>query len=174
MQDVRTCITVIRRVVDCYCWDRRSDKFKTNLIHFSCWQRGAFDSITSDCWPQTAQLTWSSQLCSWHTRWGFQSQCQINHFWNRWRTEYLNELRECHRHTAGRTSQPVHVAVGEVVVVRDDTLPRSFWKLGRIQDVITGRDGVIRGAAVKVASRDRQFTLLWRPIQHLYPLEIKV
>ena len=62
----------------------------------------------------------------------------INHFWNRWRSEYLNELRECHRHAAGKTSQPVHVAVGEVVVVRDDTLPRSFWKLGRIQDVITG------------------------------------
>ena len=33
---------------------------------------------------------------------------------------------------------------------------------------------MIRGAAVKVTSRDRQFTLLRRPIQHLYPLEIKV
>ena len=29
----------------------------------------------------------------------------------------------------------------------DESLPRGFWKLGRIQEVIAGRDGKIRGAS---------------------------
>ena len=27
----------------------------------------------------------------------------LNHFWNRWRTEYLNELREAHSHSTRKT-----------------------------------------------------------------------
>ena len=34
------------------------------------------------------------------------------------------------------------------------------------------RDGLIRAAVVKVASRERQHSILKRPIQLLYPLEI--
>ena len=37
--------------------------------------------------------------------------------------------------------------------------------------MIPGADGLPRGALVRVASRDRQHTLLKRPVQLLYPLE---
>lgn len=96
----------------------------------------------------------------------------LNQFWKRWRTEYLTELRELHRQSnRGCSSQP-GIEVGDVVVVHNESLPRGLWKLGRIQEIITGRDGKIRGATVKVASQNRQHPLLRRPIQLLYPLEV--
>ena len=96
----------------------------------------------------------------------------LNHFWKRWRSEYLNELRESHRYSAKKTKRCPSVSRGDVVIVHDDALPRGFWKLGQIQEVLTGRDGQSRAALVRVATRDRQHILLRRPLQLLYPLEI--
>ena len=64
------------------------------------------------------------------------------------------------------------IAVGDVVIVKDEHLPRGHWKLGVIQQVLTGRDGLTRAAVVKVAASDRQHSTLRRPVQLLYPLEI--
>ena len=97
----------------------------------------------------------------------------LNHFWKRLRSEYLNELRESHRYSAKRTPSYPSVNEGDVVVVHDDALPRGLWKLGRIQEVLTGRDGQPRAALVRVASRGRQHVVLRRPLQLLYPLEIR-
>lgn len=98
----------------------------------------------------------------------------LNHFWNRWRTEYLNNLREAHYHANRKSSdrEYPYLSVGDVVVVHDEHLPRGLWKLGVVQEIIQGRDGKIRGALVKMAKRDRQKDVLRRPIQLLYPLEI--
>ena len=96
----------------------------------------------------------------------------LNHFWGRWRSEYLNELRESHRYMAKKVSHPLHITKGDVVIVHDEALPRGLWKLGQIQEVFIGRDGLPRSALVRVATRDRQHTLLKRPLQLLYPLEI--
>ena len=99
----------------------------------------------------------------------------LNHFWNRWRTEYLNELREAHGHHMRKSStiEKSTLSVGDVVIVHDEQLPRGLWKLGRIQELFKGRDGHYRGATVRMATRDRQQVLLRRPIQLLYPLELK-
>ena len=98
----------------------------------------------------------------------------LNHFWNRWRSEYLCELREAHYHSTRNLSDREHsyLSVGDVVVVHAEHLPRGLWKLGVIQETIQGRDGKIRAALVKMAKRDRQQEFLRRPIQLLYPLEI--
>ena len=77
----------------------------------------------------------------------------LNHFWKRWRTEYLTELRKSHRQSTHDCSTKPPIKEGDVVIVHDESLPQGLWKLGRIQGVITGRDGKIRGATVKVASR---------------------
>ncbi len=49
--------------------------------------------------------------------------------------------------------------------------PRGFWNLGRVEELVIGRDGEARGAVVRVASKGRRSTLLQRPVQRLYPLE---
>ena len=59
----------------------------------------------------------------------------LSHFWRRWRTEYLNELRECHRYsTAKKAHLHPTISLGDIVIIHDDTLPRGFWKLGQIQE----------------------------------------
>ena len=65
------------------------------------------------------------------------------------------------------------IAIGDVVIVKDEHLPRGHWKLGVVQKVLTGRDGLTRAAVVKVAGSNRQQSTLKRPIQLLYPLEIR-
>jgi hypothetical protein len=87
----------------------------------------------------------------------------LNQFWKRWRTEYLTALRESHKLT-GTTLQSI--AVGDVVQIHDEC-PRSQWKLGVVQELITGRDGLTRAAHVRTT---RGVTT--RPIVKLYPLEV--
>ena len=43
-----------------------------------------------------------------------------------------------------------HVSKGAVVIVHDDSLPRGLWKLGRIQELFTGQDGLPCSALVMV------------------------
>ena len=74
----------------------------------------------------------------------------LNQFWKRWRNEYLAELRETHRHLLEKARGSPQVSIGDVVIVHEEGLPRSFWKLGRIQYLITGKDGITRGATVRV------------------------
>lgn len=90
----------------------------------------------------------------------------IDKFWKRWREEYLVELRESHRHSKG-TSDPDPIAVGDIVLVHSENKRRGFWKLAKVEDLITGQDGAVR-AAVRVG----RSTILRRPLQRIYPLEI--
>ena len=88
----------------------------------------------------------------------------VDDFWRRWRSEYLLELRESHRHP-GQT--------GDIVIVHDEAHPRGLWKLGKDEKLITGADGHTRGAAVRVLSSGQHLSVLKRPIQRLYPLEVQ-
>ncbi|CAG2184610.1 unnamed protein product [Mytilus edulis] len=88
----------------------------------------------------------------------------IEHFAKRWRMEYLTGLREFHR-VAG--DQSAHVKIGSVVQIMDNS-PRMMWKLAVIEDLITGKDGVVR--AVKLRTPNGLITT--RPIVKLVPLEI--
>ena len=95
----------------------------------------------------------------------------LSHFWKRWRREYLSELRDAHRssskgHTGDRSPN-----VGDIVVVHDDNHPRLMWKLGKVEGLLEGHDGIVRGALVRVHSRTGS-VVLKRPVQLLYPLEI--
>ena len=100
------------------------------------------------------------------------SNLVLNHFWKRWRQEYLTELRESHRNYSQRCTGTPVISVGDVVVVQDDALPRGFWKLGLVEELFEGKDGVARGALVRLAPRNGKQSVLRRPIQCLYPLEV--
>ena len=57
-------------------------------------------------------------------------------------------------------------------MLHEEGLPRGFWRLAKIEDLIIGRDGRARGAKLKVSSRDGTVTTLQRPLSSLCPLEI--
>ena len=97
----------------------------------------------------------------------------LNDFWRRWRTEYLLELREAHRHLRDPKGVDDPIAAGDVVVVHDENLPRGLWKLSKVEKLIPGTDGNVRCAVVKVASKGQHSVTLKRPVQRLYPLEFK-
>ena len=96
----------------------------------------------------------------------------LNRFWKRWRDEYLLELRDSHRYSSGDCSASEQISVGDIVVVHNDNKPRGFWKLGKVEDLVVGRDGQIRGAELRIHGKDGRTTMLRRPLQRLYPLEV--
>ncbi|XP_060559754.1 uncharacterized protein LOC132719841 [Ruditapes philippinarum] len=87
----------------------------------------------------------------------------INHFRDRWRHEYLTALRERHQ-TTGKNDQTI--SVGDVVLVHDD-VPRLLWKLAVVEELVPGKDGLIRSAKIRA-----QNGLTNRAIVKLYPLEM--
>ena len=94
----------------------------------------------------------------------------LDHFWQRWKREYLTELRESHRFAHKETATNLKpVSIGDIVLIHDEDHPRIFWKMGKIEDLIKGADGVVRGAIVRSGSK---LALLKRPIQRLFPLEV--
>ena len=63
--------------------------------------------------------------------------------WRRWTNEYLRALRECHRRLKHK-SKDHHITVGDVVLIKSTERNRNNWPLGIVENLITGKDGVIR------------------------------
>ncbi len=91
-------------------------------------------------------------------------QCElIAHFRERWKHEYLTSLREFHR-ASGNNDQSIRV--GDIVQIQCDC-NRVLWKLAKVQELIRGKDGLVRSAVVKTDSGVTN-----RPIVKLFPLEL--
>ena len=72
----------------------------------------------------------------------------------------LLSLPEQHRLEARKQQQASTIKVGDVVIVHEDNVRRSFWRLGRVERLITGSAGVVRGDAVKVGERRKPSTVI--------------
>ena len=92
-----------------------------------------------------------------------QQALTLQHFRSRWRHEYLTSLREYHRTTGTNRRK---VKVGEVVLIQDDTLYID-WKLAVVEELIEGKDGLVRAAHIRTAQGRTN-----RPISKLCPLEM--
>ena len=98
-------------------------------------------------------------------------QVTLDKFWDRWKREYLINLRE--RYYKNKQSpRSLKISRGDIVIVHTDQEARGFWRLGRVTDLIIGADGQVRGAEVYTLTEDNRPSLLRRPLQRLYPLEI--
>lgn len=58
-------------------------------------------------------------------------------------------------------------SIGDVVIIKTEDKNKGKWPLGIVEELITGNDGVLRGARLR-AGKSR----IERPIQHLCPLEL--
>ena len=106
------------------------------------------------------------------TRRGAHLAKTLTNFWKRWKRKYLLEVREFHR-TGQHEESSSSLQTGEVMTVYDEGHPRGLWRLGRIEELIASADGKIRGVRVKVVSKEGQVKIIQRPIQHIYPLEVR-
>ena len=95
---------------------------------------------------------------------------KLQHFWQRWRREYLVDLRESHKL---KNNKQADIAKGDVVLIQEDNQKRGQWKTGVVEELIAGKDGQVRGAKVRKMGRGK-YEILSRPLVKLYPLEISV
>ena len=66
----------------------------------------------------------------------------LNHYWKRWKQEYLHRLTV--RNKWQKETPPVQV--GDIVLVSEDNTSRGRWPLARVEEVHPGKDGLVRTA----------------------------
>ncbi|CAI5671402.1 unnamed protein product [Oreochromis niloticus] len=95
-------------------------------------------------------------------------------FWGRWKREYLMNVSTRQKWHKTRRN----LKVNDIVIIKEDMLPRCQWQLGRIVETIKGDDGLVRRVKVQVGvqsrtkKQDRAFKppIIERPIQKLVVL----
>ena len=96
-------------------------------------------------------------------------QKQVDLFWKVWKEEYLVSLREKlpleHKHPKSQCL--MEPKEGSIVIVKDNNLHRSTWKLGRL---IPSSDSRVRSAEILLPGQ----SIISQAINHLFPLETPV
>ena len=60
-----------------------------------------------------------------------------------------------------------------MLIKEDKFVPRGQWRKGRVENIIQGKDGMIRGASLRVYLKDGKTIILKCPVQKLVPFEIQ-
>lgn len=89
----------------------------------------------------------------------------LNDFNRKWKNEYLLSLREFHSRNCRMKIANPQLNVNDVVLIHDDG-PRCKWKLGRIIELLPGKDDIVRVVKIKINKGE-----FYRSIQKLYLLE---
>ncbi|EFO83707.1 hypothetical protein CRE_02833 [Caenorhabditis remanei] len=110
----------------------------------------------------------------------------VKRFWDIFHRDYIKQLK-----TFQSLSQPNRVhsnlvkpILGEVVLLKDEDVPRKQWKMGIITELMKGRDGEIRSVRVRTTQKRkvRDGTLpykpfkiqeITRPLRLVIPLELR-
>lgn len=85
-------------------------------------------------------------------------------FWKRWSKEYLTHLQVRTKWTRNTAAIPE----GSLVLLRDNNLPPSQWRLGRITEKHPGPDGITRVVTIRTSSGTFQ-----RAISKVCPLPLE-
>lgn len=76
-------------------------------------------------------------------------QYSTEQFWSRWRKEYLANITLRQRWHSSRRN----VMIGDIVIVKEQEIPRNEWRLKRVLDVCKDEDGLVRKATVQMGNR---------------------
>ncbi|KAM7424138.1 hypothetical protein PAMA_000472 [Pampus argenteus] len=95
-------------------------------------------------------------------------------FWHRWRREYLSNIALRQRWHAPRRN----VNVGDIVIIKEEDVPRNEWKLAKVVEAHEDDDGLVRKVTVQVGERMlgkrgerlKQPSIIQRPVQKLVVL----
>ena len=88
-------------------------------------------------------------------------------FWSRWRKEYLINLNSRQKWLVPKKN----LKIGDIVMVRDEA-PRNEWPLGKIMEISSDEQGLVRSVTIKLGARNLQkegnkdkLSIIERPIQ---------
>ena len=98
-------------------------------------------------------------------------QIMANNFWQQWKKEFVLLLQKRPKWQKAQRN----VKIGNVVLLREDDLPRNRWKLGRVVEVISSIDDHVRRVKLiigdsylsKDGKRYKDLHILERPIHKL-------
>ena len=98
-------------------------------------------------------------------------QYLANEFWSRWRKEYLLTLQSRQKWSHHKRN----LEVGDVVMLKDEDVQRTCWKLAKVIEVVADQDGLVRKVKIlmgdaclsKEGKRIKEATVLERPIHKL-------
>ena len=97
----------------------------------------------------------------------------IEHYWKRFSKEYLLELHQHHVNVhKGNYDELCKLLLNDVVLIKDDASKRNCWKKGKVEQLIPGADGRVRGAVLRTITSGR-VSYIRRPVQKLIPLEVQ-
>lgn len=82
-------------------------------------------------------------------------------FWRQWQIDYFARLQQRPKWL----SKSINIQKNELVLLKDDNLPPSQWKMARVIDTHQGTDGLTRVVTIKTAT-----TTLKRPVVKLCKL----
>ena len=72
----------------------------------------------------------------------------INHFWHRWRSEYVTNLRE-YQKLRPLNNNSTCIKVKDVMLIRDDNAPGHLWRIDIVTELIKSKSGnEVREASV--------------------------
>ena len=71
-----------------------------------------------------------------------------------------------------RNHKRAEIAVGEVVILRNNSTSRMFWKLALVEELLPGRDGIVKAAQVKIVNTEQNCRIFTRSVKHLVLLEL--
>lgn len=91
-------------------------------------------------------------------------QYLANLFWTRWKREYLLTLQQRSKWNSPKRN----LAVGDVVLVKDDSSPRNTWPLGRVIKTEPDKNGFVRSVQLKTQTSE-----LRRPVDKVVLLLAK-
>ena len=116
--------------------------------------------LTLKCVPAVSLIS-TTQKDLYRRSWR-QVQYLADLFWHRWLKEYLPELQE-----RQKWLQPTrNIGVGDLVLVKYESCPRSQWPLGLVVEVFYSEDSYVRSVRVKYHG-----SLYTRPISKICLLE---
>ena len=95
----------------------------------------------------------------------------LQQFTNQWKKTYLLSLQERQTQIT-RNPKRAEIAVGDVVILRNDSTQIMFWKLALVEELLPGKDGIVRAAWVKVANAESNPRIFTRSVKHLVPREL--
>ncbi|CAG7726949.1 unnamed protein product [Allacma fusca] len=80
------------------------------------------------------------------SRWQL-SQKLVQHFWKRWSSEHLTRLQQRPKWWATKPN----LKLGDLALVKEEQRSPLKWRLGRVQELHPGEDGLVRVVTLRVA-----------------------
>lgn len=70
-------------------------------------------------------------------------------FWSRWRREYIYNIISRQEWQSPKRS----LKVGDVVLDIDELVPRGEWRLARVVEAVSGKDGLVRRVKISLGEK---------------------